>query len=46
MKYLKTFETYTFEDFTHADIEDVKDLLDEGLTIKIHIPAHSMAVLV
>lgn len=76
MKYLKTFETYTFEDFTHADIEDVKDLLDEGLTIdqiaielefdinkvrqivdsinknqqfnesKIHIPAHSMGVLV
>ena len=33
MKYLKTFETYTFKDFTHADIEDVKDLLDEGLTI-------------
>jgi len=32
MKYLKTFESYTFEDFTHADMEDVKDLLDEGLT--------------
>jgi hypothetical protein len=32
MKHLKTFESYTFEDFTHADIEDVKDLLDEGLT--------------
>ena len=32
MKYLKTFETYTFEDFTHADMEDVKDLLEEGLT--------------
>ena len=32
MKYLKTFESYTFEDFTHADVEDVKDLLDEGLT--------------
>ena len=32
MKHLKTFETYTFEDFTHADMEDVKDLLDEGLT--------------
>ena len=34
MKYLKTFETYTFEDFTHADIEDVKDLLEEGLDIE------------
>ena len=34
MKYLKTFETYTFEDFTHADIEDVKELLEEGLTIE------------
>jgi orotate phosphoribosyltransferase-like protein len=32
MKYLKTFETYTFEDFSHADMEDVKDLLEEGLT--------------
>jgi hypothetical protein len=32
MKHLKTFESYTFEDFTHADMEDVKDLLDEGLT--------------
>ncbi len=32
MKYLKTFESYTFEDFTHADMEDVKDLLEEGLT--------------
>jgi hypothetical protein len=32
MRYLKTFESYTFEDFTHADMEDVKDLLDEGLT--------------
>ena len=32
MKYLKTFETYTFEDFTHADMEDVKDLLEEGLS--------------
>jgi hypothetical protein len=32
MKYLKTFETYTFEDFTHADMEDVKELLEEGLT--------------
>jgi hypothetical protein len=31
MKYLKTFESYTFEDFTHADMEDVKDLLEEGL---------------
>jgi hypothetical protein len=34
MKYLKTFETYTFEDFTHADIEDVKELLEEGLDIE------------
>jgi hypothetical protein len=34
MKYLKTFESYTFEDFTHADMEDVKDLLDEGLTVE------------
>ena len=39
MKYLKTFETYTFEDFTHADIEDVKELLPknwlkEGLDIE------------
>lgn len=34
MKYLKTFETYTFEDFTHVDIEDVKDLLEEGLDIE------------
>ena len=32
MKYLKTFESYDFEDFTHADMEDVKDLLEEGLT--------------
>ena len=32
MKYLLTFESYTFEDFTHADMEDVKDLLEEGLT--------------
>lgn len=32
MKYLKTFESYTFEDFTHADMEDVKDLLEEGLS--------------
>jgi hypothetical protein len=32
MKYLKTFESYTFEDFTHVDMEDVKELLDEGLT--------------
>ena len=34
MKYLKTFETYTFEDFTHTDIEDVKELLEEGLDIE------------
>lgn len=34
MKHLKTFESYTFEDFTHADMEDVKDLLDEGLTVE------------
>ena len=34
MKYLKTFETYTFEDFTHSDIEDVKELLEEGLDIE------------
>jgi hypothetical protein len=34
MKYLKTFESYTFEDFTHADIEDVKDLLEDGLEIE------------
>ena len=32
MKYLKTFESYNFEDFTHSDMEDVKDLLEEGLT--------------
>ncbi len=32
MKYLKTFESYTFEDFTHADMEDVNELLEEGLT--------------
>jgi hypothetical protein len=32
MRYLKTFESYTFEDFTHADMEDVKDLLEEGLS--------------
>ena len=32
MKYLKTFESYTFEDFTQADMEDVKELLGEGLT--------------
>jgi hypothetical protein len=32
MKYLKTFESYTFEDFTHADMEDVKELLEEGLS--------------
>ncbi len=34
MKYLKTFETYTFEDFTHSDIEDVKELLEDGLEIE------------
>ena len=34
MKYLKTFESYTFEDFTHSDIEDVKDLLEDGLEIE------------
>ena len=34
MRYLKTFETYTFEDFTHADIKDVKELLEEGLDIE------------
>ena len=34
MKYLKTFESYTFEDFTHTDIEDVKDLLEVGLEIE------------
>jgi DNA-binding CsgD family transcriptional regulator len=32
MKYLKTFESYTFEDFTLADMQDVKELLEEGLT--------------
>jgi len=32
MKYLKTFESYTFEDFTQADMEDVNELLEEGLT--------------
>lgn len=32
MKYLKTFESYDFEDFTHVDMEDVNDLLEEGLT--------------
>jgi hypothetical protein len=32
MKYLLTFESYTFEDFTHSDMEDVKELLEEGLT--------------
>lgn len=31
MKHLKTFESYNFEDFTHADMEDVNDLLEEGL---------------
>lgn len=28
------FENYEFEDFTHADMEDVSDLLEDGLTIK------------
>jgi len=32
MKYLKTFESYTFEDFTLTDMQDVKELLEEGLT--------------
>jgi biotin operon repressor len=32
MKYLKTFESYTFEDFTQADMEDVNELLEEDLT--------------
>jgi len=32
MKYLKTFESYTFEDFTQADMEDVRELFEEGLT--------------
>lgn len=30
MKYLKLFES--FEDFTHVDMEDVKDLFEEGIT--------------
>ena len=30
MKYLLTFESYTFEDFTYSDMEDVKELLEEG----------------
>lgn len=34
MKHLKTFESYEFEDFTHSDMEDVKDLLEEGLTVE------------
>ena len=38
MKYLKTFESYTFEDFTHSDMEDVKELLEEGL------PAEQIAI--
>ena len=28
------FENYGFEDFTHADMEDVMDLLEDGLSIK------------
>lgn len=32
MKRLKSFETYTFEDFTHSDYEDVKELLEDGLS--------------
>lgn len=28
------FENYEFEDFTHADMEDVSDLLEDGLSIK------------
>jgi hypothetical protein len=32
MMYLKKFESYSFEDFTHVDMDDVKDLLEEGLT--------------
>jgi hypothetical protein len=32
MLYLKKFESYSFEDFTHVDMDDVKDLLEEGLT--------------
>lgn len=32
MMYLKKFESYSFEDFTHADMEDVKELLEMGLT--------------
>ena len=38
MKYLKTFESYTFEDFTHSDMEDVRELLEEGL------PAEQIAI--
>ena len=34
MKYLKTFESYTFEDFTHSDMEDVRELLEEGLPVE------------
>lgn len=34
MKHLKKFDSYTFEDFTHTDMEDVKDLLEEGLTVE------------
>ena len=33
MKHLKTFESYNFEDFTHADMEDVNDLLEEGYEV-------------
>ncbi len=32
MKYLKTFEQYTFEEFTQSDMEDVNEFLKEGLT--------------
>ena len=28
------YENYEFEDFTHADMEDVSDLLEDGLSIK------------
>ena len=32
LKHLKTYENYTYEDFTMSDMEDVKELWNDGLT--------------
>ena len=45
MKYLKTFESYTFEDFTHSDMEEVTNMSPEDDKNKIHIPIEYSGVI-